>query len=96
MKLFQYLRVMKNLITIVLALACATHGQAQPANPPAPPVPTAPGDATSANPADPAAAPDPVDVAQEDAQIIPMADLQLVNMPLEPVSYTHLTLPTKA
>ena len=83
MKLFQYLRVMKNLITIVLALACAVHGQAQPANPPAPPAPTAPGDATSANPADPAAAPDPVDVAQEDAQIIPMADLQLVNMPLE-------------
>jgi len=84
MKLYiNHLRAMKNLTTIALALAYAALGQAQPANPPAPPAPPAPGDAVPANQADPAAASDPADAAPADAQIIPMADLQLVNMPLE-------------
>jgi len=84
MKLYiNHLRAMKNLTTIALALAYAALGQAQPANPPAPPAPPAPEDAVPANQADPAAASDPADAAPADAQIIPMADLQLVNMPLE-------------
>jgi general secretion pathway protein D len=62
---------MKNLITGILTLTFVALAQAQPANPPAPP---APGNAAAA---DPAAAPLAMDV------VIPMADLQLVNMPLE-------------
>ena len=65
---------MKNLTTGVLALAFAALGQAQPANPPVPPAPPSPGNAAAA---DPAAAP------PANEEIIPMADLQLVNMPLE-------------
>ena len=70
---------MKNLTTGVLALAFAALGQAQPANPPVPPAPPSPGNAAAADPAaaDPAAAP------PANEEIIPMADLQLVNMPLE-------------
>ncbi|MEE2948290.1 MAG: hypothetical protein VX392_08215 [Verrucomicrobiota bacterium] len=84
MKLYiNHLIAMKNLTTVVLALAYAALGQAQPANPPAPPAPPAPGDAAPANQADPAALTDPADAAPADAEIIPMADLQLVNMPLE-------------
>ena len=65
---------MKNLTTGVLALAFAALGQAQPVNPPVPPAPPSPGNAAAA---DPAAAP------PANEEIIPMADLQLVNMPLE-------------
>ena len=65
---------MKNLITGILTLTFAALGQAQPANPPAPPTP---GNAAAAAPADPAGAPLAMDA------VIPMADLQLVNMPLE-------------
>ena len=65
---------MKNLTTGVLALAFAALGQAQPANPPVPPAPPSPGNAAAA---DPAAAP------PANEEIIQMADLQLVNMPLE-------------
>ena len=70
---------MKNLTTGVLALAFAALGQAQPVNPPVPPAPPSPGNAAAADPAaaDPAAAP------PANEEIIPMADLQLVNMPLE-------------
>jgi len=65
---------MKNLITGILILTFAAFGQAQPANPPAPPTP---GNAAAAAPANPADAPLAMDA------VIPMADLQLVNMPLE-------------
>jgi general secretion pathway protein D len=65
---------MKKLITGILTLTFAALGQAQPANPPAPPTP---GNAAAAAPADPAGAPLAMDA------VIPMADLQLVNMPLE-------------
>ena len=65
---------MKNLITGILTLTFAALGQAQPANPPAPPTP---GNAAAAAPANPAGAPLAMDA------VIPMADLQLVNMPLE-------------
>ena len=65
---------MKNLITGILTLTFAALGQAQPANPPAPPTP---GNAAAAAPADPVGAPLAMDA------VIPMADLQLVNMPLE-------------
>ena len=68
---------MKNLITGILTLTFAALGQAQPVNPPAPPAPPTPGNAAAAAPADPADAPLAMDV------VIPMADLQLVNMPLE-------------
>ena len=70
---------MKNLTTGVLALAFAALGQAQPVNPPVPPAPPSPGNAAAADPAaaDLAAAP------PANEEIIPMADLQLVNMPLE-------------
>ena len=68
---------MKNLITGILTLTFAALGQAQPANPPAPPAPPTPGNAAVAAPADPADAPLAMDA------VIPMADLQLVNMPLE-------------
>ena len=70
---------MKNLTTGVLALAFAALGPAQPVNPPVPPAPPSPGNAAAADPAaaDPAAAP------PANEEIIPMADLQLVNMPLE-------------
>lgn len=65
---------MKNLITGILTLTFAALGQAQPANPPAPPTT---GNAAADAPADPVGAPLAMDA------IIPMADLQLVNMPLE-------------
>ena len=65
---------MKNLITGILTLTFAALGQAQPANPPAPPTP---GNAAAAAPANPAGEPLAMDA------VIPMADLQLVNMPLE-------------
>ena len=65
---------MKKLITGILTLTFAALGQAQPVNPPAPPTPD---NAAAAAPADPADAPLAMDV------VIPMADLQLVNMPLE-------------
>ncbi len=65
---------MKNLITGILTLTFAALGQAQPANPPAPPTP---GNAAADAPADPVGAPLAMDA------VIPMADLQLVNMPLE-------------
>jgi len=65
---------MKNLITGILTLTFAALGQAQPVNPPAPPTP---GNAAAAAPANPAGAPLALDA------VIPMADLQLVNMPLE-------------
>ena len=65
---------MKNLITGILTLTFAALGQAQPANPPAPPTP---GNAAPAAPADTGGAPLAMDA------VIPMADLQLVNMPLE-------------
>jgi general secretion pathway protein D len=65
---------MKNLITGILTLTFAAIGQTQPANPPAPPTP---GNEAGAAPADPADAPLAMDA------VIPMADLQLVNMPLE-------------
>jgi general secretion pathway protein D len=65
---------MKKLITGILTLTFAALGQAQPANPPAPPTP---GNAAAAAPADPAGEPLAMDA------VIPMADLQLVNMPLE-------------
>ena len=65
---------MKNLITGILTLTFAALGQAQPANPPAPPTP---GNEAAAAPADPDDAPLAMDA------VIPMADLQLVNMPLE-------------
>ncbi len=68
---------MKNLITGILTLTFAALGQAQPANPPAPPAPPTPGNAAAAAPANPAGAPLAMDA------VIPMADLQLVNMPLE-------------
>ena len=68
---------MKNLITGILTLTFAALGQAQPVNPPAPPAPPTPGNAAAAAPADPAGAPLAMDA------VIPMADLQLVNMPLE-------------
>ena len=68
---------MKNLITGILTLTFAALGQAQPANPPAPPAPPTPGNAAAAAPANPADAPLAMDA------VIPMADLQLVNMPLE-------------
>ena len=67
---------MKNLITGILTLTFAALGQAQPANP-APPAPPTPGNAAAAAPANPADAPLAMDA------VIPMADLQLVNMPLE-------------
>ena len=65
---------MKNLITGILTLTFAALGQAQPANPPAPPTP---GNAAAVAPANPAGEPLAMDA------VIPMADLQLVNMPLE-------------
>ncbi|MFQ3168692.1 MAG: hypothetical protein ACI8QI_001241, partial [Limisphaerales bacterium] len=65
---------MKNLITGILTLTFAALGQAQPVNPPAPPTPS---NAAAAAPANPAGAPLALDA------VIPMADLQLVNMPLE-------------
>ncbi|MDE2644077.1 MAG: hypothetical protein OSB55_15190, partial [Verrucomicrobiota bacterium] len=65
---------MKNLITGILTLTFAALGQAQPANPPAPPTT---GNAAADAPADPVGAPLAMDA------VIPMADLQLVNMPLE-------------
>ena len=68
---------MKNLITGILTLTFAALGQAQPVNPPAPPAPPTPGNAAAAAPANPAGAPLAMDA------VIPMADLQLVNMPLE-------------
>jgi len=68
---------MKNLITGILTLTFAALGQAQPANPPAPPAPPTPGNVAAAAPANPAGAPLAMDA------VIPMADLQLVNMPLE-------------
>ena len=68
---------MKNLITGILTLTFAALGQAQPANPPAPPAPPTPGNAAAAAPANPAGEPLAMDA------VIPMADLQLVNMPLE-------------
>ena len=68
---------MKNLITGILTLTFAALGQAQPVNPPAPPAPPTPGNAAAAAPANPADAPLAMDA------VIPMADLQLVNMPLE-------------
>ena len=68
---------MKNLITGILTLTFAALGQAQPANPPAPPAPPTPGNAAAAAPANPAGEPPAMDA------VIPMADLQLVNMPLE-------------
>ena len=68
---------MKKLITGILTLTFAALGQAQPANPPAPPAPPTPGNAAAAAPANPAGAPLAMDA------VIPMADLQLVNMPLE-------------
>ena len=68
---------MKNLITGILTLTFAALGQAQPVNPPAPPAPPTPGNAAAAAPANPAGAPLAMDT------VIPMADLQLVNMPLE-------------
>ena len=68
---------MKNLITGILTLTFAALGQAQPVNPPAPPAPPTPGNAAAAAPANPAGAPLALDA------VIPMADLQLVNMPLE-------------
>ena len=71
---------MKNLTTGVLALAFAALGQAQPVNPPVPPAPPTPGNVA---PADPAAVVDPAAPAAANDTIIPMADLQLVNMPLE-------------
>ena len=67
---------MKKLITGILTLTFAALGQAQPANP-APPAPPTPGNAAAAAPANPAGAPLAMDA------VIPMADLQLVNMPLE-------------
>ena len=71
---------MKNLTTGVLALAFAALGQAQPVNPPVPPAPPTPGNVA---PADPAAVADPAATPAANDTIIPMADLQLVNMPLE-------------
>ena len=71
---------MKNLTTGVLALAFAALGQAQPVNPPVPPAPPTPGNVA---PADPAAVADPAAAPAANDTIIPMADLQLVNMPLE-------------
>ncbi len=68
---------MKNLITGILTLTFAALGQAQPVNPPPPPAPPTPGNAAAAAPANPAGAPLAMDA------VIPMADLQLVNMPLE-------------
>ena len=68
---------MKNLITGILTLTFAALGQAQPVNPPAPPAPPTPGNAAAAAPANPAGEPLAMDA------VIPMADLQLVNMPLE-------------
>ena len=68
---------MKNLITGILILTFAAFGQAQPVNPPAPPAPPTPGNAAAAAPANPAGEPLAMDA------VIPMADLQLVNMPLE-------------
>ena len=68
---------MKKLITGILTLTFAALGQAQPVNPPAPPAPPTPGNAAAAAPANPAGAPLALDA------VIPMADLQLVNMPLE-------------
>ena len=68
---------MKNLITGILTLTFAALGQAQPVNPPTPPAPPTPGNAAAAAPANPAGAPLAMDA------VIPMADLQLVNMPLE-------------
>ena len=68
---------MKKLITGILTLTFAALGQAQPVNPPAPPAPPTPGNAAAAAPANPAGAPLAMDA------VIPMADLQLVNMPLE-------------
>ena len=68
---------MKNLITGILTLTFAALGQAQPANPPAPPAPPTPGNAAAVAPANPAGEPLAMDA------VIPMADLQLVNMPLE-------------
>jgi len=65
---------MKKLITGILTLTFVALGQAQPVNPPTPPTP---GNAAAAAPADPADAPLAMDA------VIPMADLQLVNMPLE-------------
>ena len=73
---------MKNLTTGVLALAFAALGQAQPVNPPVPPAPPTPGNVAPADPAAPAAPAAVADPAANDT-IIPMADLQLVNMPLE-------------
>ena len=73
---------MKNLTTGVLALAFAALGQAQPVNPPVPPAPPTPGNVVPADPAAPAAPAAVADPAANDT-IIPMADLQLVNMPLE-------------
>ena len=68
---------MKDLITGILTLTFAALGQAQPVNPPAPPAPPTPGNAAAAAPANPAGEPLAMDA------VIPMADLQLVNMPLE-------------
>jgi len=68
---------MKNLITGILTLTFAALGQAQPVNPPAPPAPPTPGNAAAVAPANPAGEPLAMDA------VIPMADLQLVNMPLE-------------
>ena len=65
---------MKNLITGILTLTFAALGQAQVAEFPDPPTP---GNAAAAAPANPADAPLAMDA------VIPMADLQLVNMPLE-------------
>ena len=65
---------MKNLITGILTLTFAALGQAQVAEFPDPPTP---GNAAAAAPANPAGAPLAMDA------VIPMADLQLVNMPLE-------------
>ena len=65
---------MKNLITGILTLTFAALGQAQVAELPDPPTP---GNAAAAAPANPADAPLAMDA------VIPMADLQLVNMPLE-------------
>ncbi|MEC8987760.1 MAG: hypothetical protein VYB66_00840, partial [Verrucomicrobiota bacterium] len=81
MKLYiKHSRAMKNLTTGVLALAFAALGQAQPVNPPVPPAPPTPGNVA---PADPAAVADPAAAPAANDTIIPMADLQLVNMPLE-------------
>ena len=81
MKLYiKHSRAMKNLITGVLTLAFAALGQAQPVNPPVPPAPPTPGNVA---PADTAAVVDPAAAPAANDTIIPMADLQLVNMPLE-------------